>query len=146
MRCPPFAVAILPYAVELDGAIRYAVSRTWSGHERRSWRVLPGCGRRGEPPLEAARREALRIAAVPPDAAYLALDSCAALDSDAIPGGLPHFAFGVRVCCDELRPQGAQLELRWVTYEIADGLLWHEAERSALWELRRRLGHPAALR
>jgi len=145
LRHPPFAVAILPYAVELDGEVSYAVSRTWSGRDCCAWHVLPGCGRRGEAPLEAARREALRTAAVPPDAAYLALHSCAVLHSDAIPAGLPHFAFGVRVCTDELRPQPRQLELRWVTYEIADGLLWCEADRNALWELRRRLGHPVAL-
>lgn len=142
MRRPPFAVLVLPYCVELDGAISYAVFR---GATRRdvAWHALAGHGVRGELPLEAARREAWRIAEIPPDAAYLALDSRRTIGGDEGAPGYPEHVFAVRVCLDEVRPRRRQLQHHWVSYEIAAGLLQSDADRNALWELRHRLGRPA---
>jgi hypothetical protein len=146
VRHAPFAVVILPYAVELDGEVRHAVFRTPTGRGCCSWHALAGTGTRRESPLDAARREALQAARIPPDAAYLALDSRASLEHGDAPVAIAEFAFGVRVWPDELSPPDPELEVRWVPYEIANGLLWREADRNALWELRRRLGRPAACR
>lgn len=137
----PFAVVVLPYAVELDGAIAYAVFRDAAGGDG-AWHVLGGRGMNGEVPLEGARRVAWQRAAIPPDAAYLALDSrrAVAVSDRAM---VAEHAFAVRVCADELHSRRAELEHHWVAYEIAQGLLHREADLDALWELRRRLGHPA---
>ncbi len=142
MHRPAFAVLVLPYCVELDGEVSYAIFR---GAARRdvAWHTLAGHGVRGETPLEAARREAWRIAEIPPDAAYLALDSLPAIGGDGAPVPVPERAFAVRVCLDEVRPRRRRLEHRWVAYEIAAGLLQSQADIDALWELRHRLGRPA---
>jgi dATP pyrophosphohydrolase len=143
-RRVPFAVLVLPYSVELDGAVSYALFRG-PGLQHRAWHVLAGEGVRGETPLEAARREAWQLARVPSDAAYLALDSRATIELQGLPCGRhAEHAFAVRVCPDEVRPRRRPLEHHWVSYEIATGLLHDQAERDALWELRHRLGRPAA--
>lgn len=141
MRRAPFTVLVLPYTVELDGEVSYAVFR---GRSRRdvAWHGLAGEGVRGEEPLEAARREAWRIAEVPPDALYLALDSrrrIAAGDDEPI---VEH-VFAVRVCQDEVRPRRDRLAHDWVSFDIAKGRLQSQGDRDALSELRRRIGRPA---
>jgi len=138
-----FAVLVVPYAVELDGAVAYAVFRPATGRDR-AWHALSAEGLRGMSPLDAARWRAWRMAGVPRDAAYLTLDSRASIPEPDAPAGLPEHAFAVRVCADEVRPPPGQLEHSWVTYEIADRMLHCQADRNALWELRRRLGHPAS--
>ncbi len=139
MHRPAFAVLVLPYCVELDGGVSYAIVRGASRRDS-AWRALAGHGVSGETPLEAARREAWRIAAIPPDAAYLALDSRPAIGA---PVAVPECAFAVRVCLDEVRPRRRRLEHRWVAYEIAAGLLQSQAEIDALSELHHRLARPA---
>lgn len=141
MRRAPFTVLVLPYTVELDGEVSYAVFR---GPSRRdvAWHALAGEGVRGEKPLEAARREAWRIAEVPPDALYLALDSRSHPDPvDGEP--IVEHVFAVRVCQDEVRPRRPRLAHDWVSFDIAKGRLGAQADRDALSELRRRIGRPA---
>lgn len=135
MRRAPFAVLVLPYSVELDGEVSYAVFR---GPSRRNtaWHALAGEGVQGETPLEAACREAWRIAEVPPDAVYRALTSRAAGGE----GALLEHVFGVRVCEDEVRPRNDRLKLDWVSYDIAKGRLQSQADRDALRELSRQIG------
>ncbi len=141
MPRPPFAVLVLPYCVELDGEVSYAVFRgATAGH---AWHALAGHGVHGETPLEAGRREAWRIAAIPPDAAYLALDSRRAIAADDPAGAVADHVFAVRVCLDEIRPRRRLLQHRWVSYEIAQRLLRSATDIDALWELRHRLGRPA---
>ncbi|MGH2897828.1 MAG: hypothetical protein ACRDMZ_04080 [Solirubrobacteraceae bacterium] len=142
-RDAPFAVIVLPYAVELDGVVSYAVFRK-AGRRDRGWRTLTGTGVEGEAPLESACREAWRLAHVPADAAFMALDNWAPQDIGPLPFGLVEHAFAVRVCQDEVRPRQRGVEHSWVSYEAADERLRRRADRDALWELRRRLGRPAA--
>ena len=138
MRRAPFSVLVLPYAEELNGEVSYAVFR---GPSRRdaSWHALAGEGVQGETPLEAACREAWRIAEVPPDALYRTLTSRTAEGEDSV---LEH-VFGVRVCQDEVRPRSGRLTLDWVSYDIARGRLQSRGDREALSELRRQITRPA---
>jgi|GEM_PF-2438852 len=141
-RNAPFEVLVLPYSVELDGHVSYAVFRG-AGRRGRAWHALAGEGVRGETALEAARREAWRAADIPTDALYLALDTRAASDPSEAACWVAAYAFAVRVCEDEVRPRRRGLEHHWVSYEIARGLLQAQGDRDALWELRQRLGRPA---
>ena len=142
MRRVPFAVLVLPYAVEPAGEISYSVFRDTSRHDS-AWHVLAGDGARGETPLQAARRHACGHAAVPADAAYLPLDSRRTIELPDAACGIAEHAFAVRVCVDEVRPRRDRIDHRWVSYKIAEGLLDCQAQRHALWELRHRLGRPA---
>jgi hypothetical protein len=138
-RRAPFAVLVLPYAVALDGVVSYAVFRE-PALSHRTWHLLAAHALRAETPLEAARRAAWQIAEVPPDAAYLALDTRSTIELQGAPSELAAHAFAVRVCTDEVCPRRRHVEHHWVSYRIADGLLHNQADRDALWELRRRLG------
>jgi len=140
-----FGVLVVPYSVEFDGRVAYALFRP-AGESPGGWQALLGAPMRGETPLQAAQREAHRIASVPQDAVYFTLDSRAALELPDVGCHAAVHAFGVRVCVDEVRPAAAELEHRWVPYEIADGLLSSTADRNVLWELQRRLGRPAPCR
>jgi hypothetical protein len=138
-RRAAFGVLVVPYSVDLDGGVTYALFR--HANERHGgWQALRGAPLRGETPLQAAQREAHRIAGVPPDAVYFTLDSRAAIELPDVCCHVAVHAFGVRVCEDEVCPAADELEHRWVRYEIADGLLAPTADRNALWELQRRLG------
>jgi hypothetical protein len=140
-RRAAFAVLVVPYTVGLDGGVTYAVFRRRG--EAGGWHALRGAPQRGETPPQAARRETLRLAGVPEDAVYFALDSRAALELRDVACHVAEHAFGVRVCEDEICAAPHGLEHRWVRYDVAEGLLRRAAERNALWELRRRLGRPA---
>lgn len=141
-RNASFEVLVLPYSVELDGHVSYAVFRG-AGRRERAWHALAGESIRDESPLEAARREAWRAAEIPADAVYLALQTRTAKDPSEVACWVAAYAFAVRVLQDEVRPRRPGLEHHWVAYEIAEGLLHAQPDRDALWELRQRLGRPA---
>jgi len=140
-----FEVRVLPYAPDAFAQPGYAVFRT-SGRDGR-WHAIAGGGERGETPLDGARRHARRQGGLAGDTGYVALDSRAVV-TRAGPAGeyeVPEYAFAVRTDPGALSAP-AGLEYRWVTYEIADGLLACESERDALWELARRIGWRPACR
>lgn len=67
----PFQVLILPYRAAGD-AFEFAVlARSDDGR----WQGLAGGGEGSETPLEAARREALEEAGIPPDARFVELQA-----------------------------------------------------------------------
>jgi hypothetical protein len=134
-------VLVVPYTVDLDGSVRYALFRRSA--ESGAWQALRGTARRGETPLDGARHAAAELAAVPADAVFFALDSRAAIEIAEASCHVAEYAFGVRVCDDEVDGSRCGLEHRWVAYDVADGLLHCAADRNALFELRRRLGRPA---
>jgi hypothetical protein len=141
-----FQVLVIPYALDAFAEVAYAVGRLREGGYG-GWHGLTGSGSRQETPLEAARRHASQHFAVPGDAAYLALDSRTMIPDERGAGarGIPEYAFGVRADPEELSVP-AEYQHSWVSYHVATGLLSRDAERNAIWELRRRLGHPHACR
>jgi hypothetical protein len=140
-RPAAFGVLVVPYTVDLDGRVAYALFRETRDPEG-GWHAMRAAAQRGETPLQTARREARRLAAVPDDALYFALDSRATINVPGIACHVAEHAFGVRVCEDEVRATADGSTARWFGYETAVGLA-APADRDALWELHRRLGRPA---
>jgi hypothetical protein len=138
-------VLVVPYTVDLDGRVAYALFRNTREPEG-GWHALRGAPHCGETPLQAARREAHRLAGVPDDALYLTLDSRAAIELPGVACRGAEHAFGVRVCEDDVRGTAQGLDPRWFRYELASGLVVPTADRNALWELHHRLGRPTACR
>lgn len=130
-----FAVLVLAYSLDEFPQMTYAMLRSEQG-----WRVLSGRGQRGEQPIDAARRHALRTIGAPPQSAFVALDLRPPA-STVVPGdadGVPEYAFAALVDPAELAvPE--QSELSWVSYDVAHHLLRRDSERHALWDLRRRI-------
>jgi hypothetical protein len=141
-RRSAFGVLVIPFALDAFAEVAYALWRK-RDDEDDWWHAPAAQGARTETPLAAARR----LAGVPRDAAYRALDSRAVVEIDDCPATciLPQYAYGVRVDPADLRAPAGHEQL-WVSYKVAEGLLRSEAERNALWELRRRLGLPRVCR
>ena len=141
-RRAAFAVLVIPFALDAFAEVAYAL---WRGRDDDDWWHAPAApGTRHETPLATARR----LTGVPGVAAYRALDSRAmVVADDCRPAtcSLPQYAFGLRVDPADLRVPAGHEQL-WVSYDVADGMLRSEAERNALWELRRRLGLPPVRR
>jgi hypothetical protein len=141
-RRAAFGVLVIPFALDAFAEVAYAL---WRRRDDDDWWHAPAAqGTRTETPLATARR----LAGVAADDAYRALDSRAMIAVDeCCPATciLPQYAFGVRVDPADLRVPAGHEQL-WASYEVADGLLRSEAERNALWELRRRFGLPNVCR
>ncbi|MEA2194762.1 MAG: dihydroneopterin triphosphate diphosphatase [Solirubrobacteraceae bacterium] len=145
LRRAPVAVLVLPYTVAIGGDVAYAVFRDRTTSDS-PWHVIPGEAPRDQTPLQAAQRAAWCAARVPADALYLALDSRAMIPASGSACDIAQHAFAVRVMPEEVRSAHAQLEHRWLAYDIAGGLLHRIADRAALWELHHRFGRHTAFR
>ncbi len=140
----PFQILVIPYRRTPEG-LRYAVLRRRDIGIRQ---FIAGGGEDQESPEEAARREAFEEAGIPPDAPLLRLDSVASIpvmhfrerhlwgpDRYVI----PEYAFGIECSDENLSISDEHTEYQWLDYRGADERLRFDSNRTALWELDRRL-------
>jgi dATP pyrophosphohydrolase len=145
MSRAPFQVLVFPYHRAPEGGLEYAIfRRSDAGY----WQAISGGGEDGETPLEAARREAYEEADIPQSSAFLPLDT---LDSvpvtefaDSHLWGnevyvIPQYCFGVLAQTRQMVLSDEHTEYRWLTYDDAYNLLRYDSNKTALWELDRRL-------
>jgi dihydroneopterin triphosphate diphosphatase len=144
MARAPFQVIVIPYRIAAPGKFQYLVfQRT----DLKVWQWIAGGGEGHEKPEEAARREAFEEAGIPANAPLIQLDSTASIpvtffsDSHLWDKNLyviPEFSFGVEVN-SEVHLSNEHRGCIWVTYETAHHYLEWDSNRTALWELNRRL-------
>lgn len=144
MARAPFQVLVFPYRLLDRGEIAYAVFRRG---DDLAWQAIAGGGEDAETPLEAAKREAWEEAGIPPETPYLALDSRATIpvihfaefrdrtDLHVV----PEYTFAVDVSDGELLLSAEHTEFAWLTYAEAHAALRWDSNKTALWELDRRL-------
>ena len=144
----PFQVLVLPYRRLPDGAYAFAVFRR---ADAGVWQGLAGGGEDDETPEQAARREGLEEAGIPPSASYRALDARASIPviffRDSHLWGetvyvIPEHAFGVDVgdVGDDALPLSAEhTDVRWVSGAEAQRLVRFDSNRVAIWELHQKL-------
>jgi dATP pyrophosphohydrolase len=138
----PFQVLVIPFRWR-EGGLEFALlKRRDAGY----WQFVAGGGEEGETPLEAAERETLEETRVVGE--IIRLDSTSSVPRTCFAGGeswgeevyvIPEYSFGVEICKLELRLSSEHTELRWAPYEEARRLLKWDSNRTALWELCRRL-------
>jgi len=140
-----FQVLVIPYRTMADGEPRYLLFKR---SDLDVWQGIAGGGEDDEEPEQTARREALEEAGIPKDACLMRLDSLASIpaihfadrylwgdDIDVI----PEFSFGVEVQIKEVCLSGEHSACEWLDYETARSRLEWDSNRTALWELHRRL-------
>lgn len=145
MARAPFQVLVYPYRLGPTGEPEYVLLRR---SDPGFWQAVAGGGEDAETPEEAARREAAEEAGIPPGRPLLALDSTFSVpvtefresylwgnDVYVIPG----HCFGVEVGGCDLTLSHEHTECRWLSYDEAVRLVHFDADRTALWELDRRL-------
>jgi dATP pyrophosphohydrolase len=138
-------VLVYPYLQESEGAFEYALLRRadvgW-------WLGVTGGAEDDETPLEAARRETWEETGISPDAAFLRLDTvipvrvtyfgCSYLWGDEI-YVIPMYCYGVRAPDRQIVLSHEHTECRWLPYDQAHDLVHFDGNKTALWELDRRL-------
>jgi dATP pyrophosphohydrolase len=145
MARAPFNVAVYPYRELGDGEFEYALlKRADAGF----WQGVTGGGEDDETPIEAARRETYEETGIPPDAPFLRLETVEPIRVTYFGDGrlwgddryvIPQYGFGVRAVGRELALSREHTEYRWLLYEEADRMLKWDGNKTALWELDRRL-------
>ena len=145
MARAPFNVLVYPYRMAGDDEFEYALlKRADAGF----WQGVTGGGEDGETPLDTARRETYEETGISPDLPFMQLDtvepipvtffSVSHLWGDDV-YVIPQYCFGVLANRRELVLSHEHTEYRWLCYEEADRLLKWDGNKTALWELDRRL-------
>jgi dATP pyrophosphohydrolase len=131
MTRAPFQVLVYPYRQVGDKAFRYALLKR---SDLGFWQAITGGGEGSETPLETAGREAFEETGIPPVTAFK--DSHVWGEDVYV---IPQYCFGVRVEDERLCLSHEHTAYRWLGYEEAQGLLKYDGDKTALWELDRRL-------
>lgn len=144
MARAPFQVLVYPYRKVCDNGFEYALlKRSDAGY----WQAIAGGRENNEIPLEAAKREAYEEAGIPTQSDFLQLDTVEPVPvtefKDSYLWGenvyvIPH-SFGVLVKDSPIVLSREHTEYAWLTYEAAYRLVKYDGNKTALWELDKRL-------
>ena len=141
----PFQVLIFPYRQIGDSEYEYAILRR---ADKGYWHVVAGGGEDDETPLEAARRETYEETGLPDNSTFLQLDTVSSVPvTEFVDRHLwsddryvvPQYFFGVLAGEGEIVLSHEHTECRWVRYPEAYQLLKYDDNKTALWELDRKL-------
>jgi dATP pyrophosphohydrolase len=145
MARAPFQVLVYPYRRIHDGGFEYALlKRADAGY----WQAVAGGGEDDETPLEAAKREAYEEAGIPTNLDFLQLDTIEPVPviefRDSYLWGdhvyvIPQYCFGVLVKDSHIVLSREHTEWKWLMYEEAHDLVKYDGNKTALWELDKRL-------
>ncbi|MFE9078291.1 NUDIX pyrophosphatase [Bacillus cereus] len=140
----PYQVLIFPYIIT-DDSIQYAIfNRSDHGY----WQGIAGGGEDGETPSESAKREAFEEAGILREYPYIQLDSVSSLPVVDVVGEflwgediyvIKEFSFGVKVTTKNISLSKEHLNYKWLCFEEAVTLLKWDSNKTALWELNKRL-------
>ena len=141
-----YQVLILPYFTE-GSQIQYCIFRR---NDLKIWQFIAGGGEEEDSSVtESAKREAFEEAGIPANADYFRLDTCCSIPADCFKNAetlwgrecfvIPEYAFGVKLERTSLALSQEHTEYKWVDYEEARDLLQYDSNRTALWELDRRI-------
>ena len=139
-----YQVLVIPYFLN-HGEPVYGVFRR---RDMGLWQFISGGGEDTDASIEAsARRETMEETGLSGD--FLRLDTCCSIpancfrDSEELWGRdcfvVPEYAFALRVDQKNITLSEEHTEYRWADYETVRGLLQYDSNRTALWELDRRL-------
>ena len=145
MSRAPFQVLIYPYRLADNGQFEYALlKRADFGF----WQGVAGGGEGEEKPLEAARRETWEETGILPTAAFFKLDAIESIavtefQNSQIWGDdiyvIPQYCFGVSAQNVQITISDEHTEYKWFRYEDALELIKFDGNKTALWELNKRL-------
>lgn len=141
-----YQVLVIPYYKE-ESRIRYCVFRR---SDMGIWQFIAGGGENEDTSeIESAKREALEEAGIPVNCDYFRLDTCCSIPANCFKNAetiwgkecfvVPEYAFGVKVESMSLILSHEHTEYEWLDYESAQALLKYDSNRTAMWELNRRI-------
>lgn len=141
----PFQVLVYLYRKTNNGVFEYALfKRADAGW----WQAVAGGGEDDETPLEAAKRETFEESGVTGDVTFVQLDTVVSIRAvgfrDCDLWGedvyvIPQYCFGVSAQEHRIVLSKEHSEFQWLQYEDAVELMAFDGNKTALWELDRRL-------
>lgn len=141
----PFNVLVYPYLKTGESEFVYALlKRADAGF----WQGIAGGGEDNETPLETARRETYEETGIPVDSELFQLDTIAPVPVTEFSVShiwgedvyvIPQYAFGVSVNNRDIVLSNEHTEYKWLNYEQAYSLVKFDDDKTALWELDRRV-------
>jgi dihydroneopterin triphosphate diphosphatase len=144
-RRAPFQILVLPFRRTAPGRIEFAVLRR---ADDANWQGVAGGGQVGESVVQAARREALEEAGVPPTASLYRLKTqdtvpvnCFTASAEWPPDTyvIPQHFLACDLTGMDIVLSGEHTEVRWEGFDEAVELLRYDSNKNALWELAERL-------
>lgn len=145
MARAPFQVLVLPWRQSGRGALEFAIFRR---SDYACWQGIAGGGEGDESPEDAARREANEEGGIAPDSTFLRLDTISSIRVSEFANThhwgpdrfvIPEHTFGVDASDQQITLSNEHLAMKWLPYDAAHALLTWHGNRTALWELYRRL-------
>lgn len=140
----PFQVLVFPF-IRLYDHIEYAVFKRVDSH---CWQGIAGGGEYEESPIDAARRESFEEAGVSYDSDYIKLDTISSIPVESVVGKflwgrdtyvVNEHCFGVEVLDKDLSISSEHIDYKWMCYDDAIEYLKWDSNKTALWELNKRL-------
>ncbi|MFZ2488880.1 MAG: NUDIX pyrophosphatase [Anaerolineae bacterium] len=145
MARAPFQVLVYPYRKNSNEQIEYALmKRSNEGF----WQGIAGGGEDNEKPLEAAKRETYEESGIPTTSEFIQLDTIEPVPviefRDSHLWGdnvyvIPQYCFGVTSQDIQIVISHEHTEYKWLSYEEAYQLIKFDGNKTALWELDKRL-------
>ena len=145
MARAPFQVLVYPYRkIDNDEYEYVLLKRSDAGW----WQAIAGGGEDDEMPLEAAKREANEEAGIPTDSSFLQLDTIVPVRVTEFRDShfwgenvyvIPQYCFGVLAKDGQIVLSREHTKYRWLKFKEAHDLMKYDGNKTALWELDRRL-------
>jgi len=141
----PFQVLVYAYRRNDIGQLEYALLKR---ADLEFWQAIAGGGEGDETPLDAARREAFEEAGIPPNSEFMRLDTVVSIPATAFKDRrvwgndvyvIPQYCFGVATQDIQLTISCEHTEYKWLVYPEAYELIKYDGNKTALWELDKRL-------
>ena len=145
MARAPFQVLIYPYRKNDIGQFEYALMKR---ADRGIWQTVAGGGEGQETPIQAARRETFEETGIPATSEFIQLDTVEPIpvtefkdihnwDDDIYV--IPQYCFGVASQHFQIVISPEHSEYRWLSYKEAHKLIKFDGNKTALWELDKKL-------
>ncbi len=140
-----FQVLIIPFRIVGNGVPEFAITKR---SDMDAWQFLSGGGEDDETPLQAAKREANEEGDIPYEYELLELDSMASIPAISFAAHkewgnnvyvVPEYTFGVDIKDKDLALSSEHTELQWLKYQEASEKLTWDSNKTALWELNKRI-------
>ena len=141
-----YQVLVIPYCTE-DSSVQFCL---FQRSDMGIWQFIAGGGEEEDISIiESAKREAFEEAGISKTCNFFKLDTCCSIpancfkDAEAIWGKecfvIPEYTFAVRLTSTFLQLSHEHTEYKWLTYAEAQTLLQYDSNKTALWELNRRI-------
>lgn len=140
----PFQVLVIPYK-RVNEKILYGI---FLRNDMKVWQFIAGGGEDSESPIEAAKREGFEEANIDTRLNYINLDSITSIPVENITGEftwgnkvyvVTEYAFGVNVENQEIILSSEHEKMEWLPYNEVLKLLRWDSNKTALWELNKRI-------